>query len=1127
MTGLDTLLVSNEDWLMDRILHYAKEHDYTRYTSTLPEAWRLSISGLTSSITEAYAKDPSLFEFDSSENYAEDPVAAFGILEARRHRERGIDLGMFLGLLKYYRQSYLDLVMEKGDENKAQPWSSYILRTFDRFELALAVEWAKTGDEERMRALQERMRQMTNEKNLYLTLFESVALPVFVLDDACCVRNVNRAGLSFLGFPAASGGLYYLLSDAANGNGQSVGPGAEVLGQPCADVLPWIAPDVQEFLKEGKQYSVSRREARVHDSPRTLLLSMSAMPDVSGKFTGMTVVINDQTEARPEAAPCEEQGLKSRLSKVQMLAGVGGWEWHIKEERLEWCDVVYKIFGMGPEGESLPFQVFLDAIHPADKERVREALDAALRGESKYNLDYRIVRPDGDVRWISVTGTVYRDDDGEPDRMLGMAIDITDRKNTELSLQETCDAAESANQAKSAFLANMSHEIRTPMNAIVGMIHLCRKTKLTPRQKQYLEKAESASRTLLGVIGDILDFSRIESGSLELEDIPFSLQSVMDQLADVTAFSAQRKGLEFVMAISPDVPDNLQGDPLRLGQVLQNLVGNAVKFTKRGEICIQVDTERREGDRVWIRFTVRDTGIGMDKAQIQQVFEPFLQSDISTTRRYGGSGLGLSISRALVDMMGGEITVNSTPGHGSTFAFSAAFHSGKRSIVDDLAMPKDLRNLHVLVVDDSLTSCAYIKNCLESLSFQVKTATSGPEALELLRASADHPFDLAIVDWQMPEMDGLEVAVHIRNDLKLPKIPVIIIMTAYGREEVARQIEDMDLGGLLLKPATPSLLYDVTLQAFGKEIREGEEPQAHQTHAPSEVETLKGVRVLLVEDNEFNRDLARELLTSVGIVVEEAGNGVQAVEYASTREFDIILMDIQMPEMDGYEATRRISALPDKRGDVPIIAMTAHAMRGDREKSLAAGMVAHISKPVIPQELYDLIAYWAGRGSYETPTEMSNGGNTFEDQELRQAMTIDSTLGEGDQEEEAILSTPAMETLPDLDVPSGLIHFMGNNTLYQDMLGSFCEQYAGMADDIAAKHAEGDYEGAAALAHSLKSVAGNIGAHGLQDASYQTEMCFREQRTAEMTEKVEAFRQALQTVLSSIEMYLMQETSGV
>ncbi len=676
--------------------------------------------------------------------------------------------------------------------------------------------------------------------------------------------------------------------------------------------------------------------------------------------------------------------------------------------------------------------------------------------------------------------------------------EIIEHERAEIELIKAKEAAEAAAVAKSEFLANMSHEIRTPMHGVIAATELALNEEMPPKTEHYLELIQSSAYSLLGIINDILDFSKIEADKLGFETRPFRLDEVIDRSVDIFINKAFEKRIEIVVDIDLDTPKALIGDPLRLQQITTNLISNAVKFTGRdGVVLIGVKASEKTLERTILTFFVKDTGVGIAEKDIKKLFKPFSQVDTSSTRKYEGTGLGLTICKQLVEKMGGEIWLESELGKGSTFTFTANF--GRQSAEQKkFVPPPDIQGLNVLVVDDCDSSRLIMEKILESFGFRVELVSSGKDSLAILKdnQSLAKPFELVMIDWLMPGLDGIETSRRIRQDLKLT-IP-IIMMTAFGKDSERLEAEKVGINVFLTKPIYQSTLFNAIMDAFGEEALVGTVMEKRiTTKASIYKKRLKGIRVLVAEDNLTNQEIALAILESAGIFVEIAKNGKEAVEAVHRSHFNAVLMDIQMPEMDGYEATKIIRR--DSRfTSLPIIAMTAHAMKGDEEKCLEAGMDEYISKPINQERLFYII--WKSMGRQE-PISAKEPETVSEE-------TVVAEAGELPDRLPGIDIKDALKMLNiDKDIFKGiLIKFLGSN---KDTMGK-----------IRAAFESEDWESLMQSAHSLKGSSANIGANDLQEAAYELEKASKDGVVKPpalfLIEKVEAALKQVQESLQSL-----------
>lgn len=803
-----------------------------------------------------------------------------------------------------------------------------------------------------------------------------------------------------------------------------------------------------------------------------------------------------------------------QLKVSQALAQVGGWEVDVLGQNVSWTEETYRIHELNPEAFTPSLDTALDFYTQESRATLASAMERAMASGIGFDLELSLVTAKGRTRQVHTACQVYRENDRVV-RIVGAFQDITAYKRIERELREhqehledlvllrtrelveARDAAERATKAKSAFLANMSHEIRTPINAVLGMSHLALRTPLTPKQREYLDKIMISANMLLGVINDILDFSKIEAGRLELSSSEFVLGDVLDKVIAVTGLRAGDKHLEFLVRVEPHTPEVLIGDPARLGQVLTNLCSNAVKFTNAGEVMLSVAVARTEGEhggKVNLLFSVRDTGIGMSAEQVAQLFTPFFQGDASDTRRFGGTGLGLAICKQLVEMMGGHIWVASEPGRGSEFSFSIPLGLGTSKSRHEFRLSSDLRGMHAMIADQSVAGREVLVELLQSFGWQVTSRPSAVEALEEMRRDAQLQPDFLLIDWKQPEERVAELAglARIRNSrCKL------ILMIVSGESGENRFMESVGPDAEVFKPLTASSLFDAVMTSFGRGTVMNDATVATRSASAVPEGGLAGGRVLLVEDNAFNQQVARELLESVGMTVVVAQNGREALDCVQHARFDVVLMDVQMPVMDGLEATRRMRAISALNG-LPILAMTAHAMLDEQNHCMEAGMDDFLSKPIEPPVLFAKLSQWL------------EGATSIH----RNRLLAPAVPKPQRPSPRGVSGLP--QTLPGISIQAGLHYCNDKEEFYLRMLREFMSSKHNEGMSLRMQIAAQAGEQAVRMAHSMKSVAGAIGAMELSQVAAQLEHALRDRQTEVVPVLLERFENALGEVTEGL-----------
>ena len=840
-----------------------------------------------------------------------------------------------------------------------------------------------------------------------------------------------------------------------------------------------------------------RHRAEVCPSPADGTLTLICVfQDVSREKIGGLEVACLRAQAQSE---------KDRLQAAASAGIVGVWDWDVTHNVLAWDEVMYQLYGLKAGDFGGALEAWTSAVHPEDRAGAEEAIAAALRGEREYEYQFRVVWPsDGSTHFIKAVSRTSFDASGKAVRMIGVNYDVTEQMDREQALKDATRVAEEANRAKSEFLARMSHEIRTPMNAVIGLSAMSMELPDMPLvAADCMRRIHQSSSALMTTINDILDFSKIEALQMDLDPQEFELEALIENSVDLFGLAAHQKGLQLVVDVDQALPRFLVGDALRLTQILNNLLGNAIKFTESGQVLLSVHRAPSAGERntrsVGLHFSVQDSGIGIAPESIAGLFQPFAQADVSISRRFGGTGLGLVISQRLCELMDGSITVESQPGVGTTFSFELELPIGKKQ-----SAPWDATRLlfqRVLVVDDLAQERQMIVGLLEHWNVDVVEAGGGREAIELISRSVDDggkPFDLVLLDWDMPEVDGLDVARWVRKfaaDAQLPVTPLIVMVTALDREQLMREARGLKLEDFLQKPITASRLLQTLCDRRGARLPRSSwlAPQEqHRRAAP-----ITGAHVLVVEDTADSQLVARMMLERLGLRVTVADNGQQALDLLQDTTVDIILMDVHMPVMDGLQATRLIRQR-EALDSVPVLAMTAAASPADRRDCAAAGMADMITKPIAPGELLEALLRWLKPRTTATvaPVETARA------------------------DAEPPASADGFPEIAGIDRLDAVRRFLGNATLFHSLLVRASTECGSQVHAAMSAAQRGDRAEAAHQVHALRGGLGNLGARDAWVLASSVESSLRSNDVPPPTTEFHELEQAVTTLATAIRQHL-------
>lgn len=854
---------------------------------------------------------------------------------------------------------------------------------------------------------------------------------------------------------------------------------------------------IDRCLQTGENYALEMEHLRRDGTRFPAFVRGQAIRDAQGEIVKLAGSLQDVSESREQSARLTALADNLPSGAIFRLIRDDAAQLHVDYV----SGGIEGLTGLAPADLTHEPERLLMAIHPDDREDLLQILFEAQTEGTVLDREFRFIRPDGREIWVR-TRAVMRALGSTTTVWDGVAIDISSERQAIDALREAKQAAETAERAKSDFLATMSHEIRTPMNSVIGMTRLALQTQLDPKQRAYLEKINDSASILLGIINDILDFSKIEAGSMDLERSTFRLEQVLDTVSAVTALRAEEKGLELTFAVAEGTPHLWRGDSLRLAQVLTNLIGNAVKFTEQGDVLMRVSLPQqaaRAGGGQLLAFEVRDTGIGLTQDQIAGLFQPFSQADAATARKYGGTGLGLAICRRIVELMGGEIWVESRLGQGSSFHFTVELEPLLEEPTPCASLSKGLAARRVLIVDDNDTARDVLCQMVEGFGMEAVPAASGAEALAALRLAdrEERSFDIVLSDWRMPEMDGLELAREIRRDKRLLNMPAVLMVTAYGHQLVMSEAAKVNLQGVLLKPVTRSMIFNTVLDVLAQDGGAAKSRRIAPLSGPRLTHedfrsVLAGRHVLVVDDNALNREVASEFLELVGVHVTTATDGREAIDALRLDDYDAVLMDVHMSHMNGLEAIREIRRDPYWK-NLPVIALTAQARVEDQRASLEAGMSAHLTKPLDEQALYLRLAQFI--------SAVDSGGPVVAE--------ISDSLAES----------------YDADLDKLAHRFGGSTDRLQRFLSGFLRDLGDMEAVFDLLMSQGDIAAIAEFAHRVKGGVGYVKADALFSMAGSVEHAARRGDRAAVDAAAPEFRGLMRDCVERVQRFAEQITA--